>query len=124
MLVLLLSSAEQSAIYTTAAGVLPAGVFSRVVAAYDNEQKAVRFYIGSQLMAVSAYNDANMADFVLRGTGPLRFGIDGACDMLEARVWLKALTPEEISATANHSLTGTSASYSHTTAWTKVRAKP
>ncbi len=106
MLVLMLSSAEQIAIYPTAAGVLPAGVFSRVVAAYDNEQKTVRFYIGSQLMAVSAYNDANMADFVLRGTGPLRFGIDGACDMLEARVWLKALTPEEVAATNMTYLTG------------------
>ena len=106
-LMMLLSSGEQSGLFATAPGALPAGIFSRVVAVYDNEHKTVRFYIGTQPIALSTdYDEQLPADFVMNGSGPFRFGIDGASDMLEARVWLKALTPEEIAATNMKYLTG------------------
>jgi len=106
-LLLLLSGSEQGGTFATAPGVLPAGIFSRVVAVYDNEQKTARFYIGTQQVALSQDYDTKLPeDFVLRGTGTFRFGIDGASDMLEARVWLKALTQEEVAATNMKYLTG------------------
>ena len=106
-LLMLLSSGEQGGLFATVPGALPAGVFSRVVAVYDNERKTVRFYIGTQQVALSQDYDTKLpSDFVLRGTGALRFGIDGASDMLEARVWLKALTQEEVAATNMKYLTG------------------
>jgi len=102
-----ISGREESAMFATNPGALPAGIFSRVVAVYDNEQKTVRFYIGTQEQPLSStYKDVLSSDFVLSGSGPFRFGVDGACDMLEARVWLKALTLEEIAATNMKYLTG------------------
>jgi len=104
---MMLANNAESASFATAPGALPAGIFSRVVAVYDNDQKTVRFYIGTQQIALAADYDSNLPnDFVLDGSGPFRFGIDGASDMLEARVWLKALTQEEIAATNMKYLTG------------------
>ena len=106
-LAMMLSNSTESGVFTTAPGALPAGIFSRVVAVYDNEHKTVRFYIGTQQKALATDSDTKLPeDFVLEGSGPFRFGIDGASDMLEARVWLKALTQEEITATNMKYLTG------------------
>ena len=108
-LIMMLSNATQSGIFATVPGALPAGIFSRVVAVYDNDHKTVRFYIGTmpiELEISQDYDSQLPADFVLSGSGPFRFGIDGASDMIEARVWLKALTPEEIAATNMKYLTG------------------
>ena len=104
---LMLANNTQAGIFATEPGALPAGIFSRVVAVYDNDQKTVRFFIGTQQIALSTDQDTSLPeDFVLEGSGPFRFGIDGASDMLEARVWLKALTQEEIAATNMKYLTG------------------
>ena len=104
---MMLANNAESASFATAPGALPAGIFSRVVAVYDNDQKTVRFYIGTQQIALAADSDTKLPDdFVLDGSGPFRFGIDGASDMLEARVWLKALTQEEVAATNMKYLTG------------------
>ncbi len=105
---LMVASAETSEVFYSKPGALTAGAFNRVVAVYDNEQKAVSFYVGTQQKPLSEESAQIKlpADFELHGSGPFRFGIDGESDMLEARVWLKALTQEEISATNMRYLTG------------------
>ena len=80
--------------------------FVRVACVYDKETGKTLFYAGTDEMTdkslgaeVSVANDqASSAYF--------RFGENYDGDMLEARIWTKALTQEEISATNGHSLTG------------------
>ena len=93
--------------FMTEANVLPSGIFSRVLAVYDNETKQVKFYIGTQEMPLSETGMSSLpSDFVLRGSAPLEFGGETETDMLEARIWSKALTQEEIAATNLKYLTG------------------
>ena len=93
--------------FMTEANVLPSGIFSRVLAVYDNETKQVKFYIGTQEMPLSETGMSSLpSDFVLRGSAPLEFGGETETDMLEARIWSKALTQEEIAATNMKYLTG------------------
>ena len=106
-LVLFLTNETDVYIFVTEKDILPAGVFSRVVAVYDNDKKTVQFYIGTQAVPLASDSkDRLPSDFVLRGSAPFEFGGEIDADMLEARVWAKALTPEEIAATNLKYLTG------------------
>ena len=93
--------------FRTNPGVLPGGVFSRVLAVYDNDKKEVKLYVGTEQKPFAAGGfDTISKDFVLRGSAPLEFGGEFDGDMMEARVWTKALTQDEIAATHMKYLTG------------------
>lgn len=106
-LVLFLISEGHVYMFATVPDVLPDNVFSRVLAVYDNDKKDVRFYIGTESIPMAADGqDTLPANFVLRGSAPLQFGEEFEGDMLEARIWSKALTQDEIVATHMKYLTG------------------
>lgn len=106
-LALILTNETKSYVLRTERGVLPSGVFSRVIAVYDNDRKTVQFYIGTKPVPYTQdVSDIIPNDFVLRGSAPFEFGGYFEGDLLEARVWTKALTQEEISATHMKYLTG------------------
>ena len=106
-LALLLTNEVDVYTFWTETNVLPTGVFSRVAAVYDNEKKDVRFYIGTQAIPLASDCKERLpVDFTLTGSAPLRFGGSAEVDMLEARVWLKALTMEDLAATNMKYLTG------------------
>ncbi|MBQ4394089.1 MAG: hypothetical protein II825_02145 [Paludibacteraceae bacterium] len=93
--------------FRTNPGVLPGGVFSRVIAVYDNDKKEVKLYVGTEQKPFAADGFETIPkDFVLRGSAPLEFGSEFDGDMMEARVWTKALTQDEIAATHMKYLTG------------------
>ncbi len=93
--------------FRTNPGVLPGGVFSRVLAVYDNDKKEVKLYVGTEQKPFAAGGfDTISKDFVLRGSAPLEFGGEFDGDIMEARVWTKALTQDEIAATHMKYLTG------------------
>ena len=93
--------------FLTERNVLPNGVFSRVIAVYNNDKKEVKLYIGTDQKSFAADGfDTIPKDFVLRGSAPLEFGGEFDGDIMEARVWTKALTQEEIAATHMKYLTG------------------
>ncbi|MBR4563697.1 MAG: hypothetical protein IKO26_04520 [Paludibacteraceae bacterium] len=79
--------------------------FTRVCVTYNNETNEIRFFAGTMDMA-----DPNAAKLPAGTTydvsAPLVFGrgLDG--NMLELRLWSKALTQEEVAATNMHYLTG------------------
>ena len=77
--------------------------FTRVVVTYDYETRQVRFYAGTKEVT-SANTPA--ATFVHNAYTPFIFGMGYPGNMLEARIWTKALTPAEVANTANHTLTG------------------
>ena len=81
----------------------PMTAFTRVVATYDNETKAVRFFVGTQELTSTT---APLATFEHKIAAPFKFGLAYAGNILEARIWTKALTPADIANTANHTLTG------------------
>ena len=106
-LALFLVNEDDVYMFLTEPNVLPNGVFSRVIAVYDNELKSVRFYIGTQRMPLSSTGRQSLpSDFSLHGAATLNFGGELDADMLEARLWAKALTQEEIAATNMRYLTG------------------
>ena len=106
-LALFLTNEVNVYMFLTERNVLPTGVFSRVVAVYDNDKKTVQLYLGTQRLAFAKDGfDVLPSDFVLRGSAPLVFGSEWEGDMLEARLWSKALTQEEIAATHMKYLTG------------------
>ncbi len=106
-LALFLISENYVYMFATVPDVLPDNVFSRVLAVYDNDKKDVRFYIGTESVPIAAdAHDSLPANFVLRGSAPLQFGGDYEGDILEARIWTKALTQDEIVATNMKYLTG------------------
>ena len=79
--------------------------FTRVVMTYDHESNAIRFYAGTQ--DVTDPDAVQLpADFHHQGNSPLVFGRGFNGNMLEARVWTKVLTQEEIAATNRKRLTG------------------
>ena len=93
--------------FMTEEDILPSGVFSRVIAVYDNDKKKVQFYLGTQPVPMAENGaDTLPADFMLHGAAPFVFGGELEADMLEARVWSKALTQDEIVATHMKYLTG------------------
>ena len=79
--------------------------FTRVCVTYNNETNEIRFFAGTMDMT-----DPNAAKLPAGTTydvsAPLVFGrgLDG--NMLELRLWSKALTQEEVAATNMHYLTG------------------
>jgi len=83
----------------------PMLAFTRVIMTFDYDKKAVRFFAGTSEVtdpAVGALPD----ETVFNISSPLVFGQGFAGDMLEARLWTKALTLDEIAATNGHYLTG------------------
>ena len=82
----------------------PMTAFTRVIATYDNNDKRIRFFAGTA--EVTDPNAPEMPhDLRYSASAPFIFGkgLDG--NMLEARLWTKALTTDEIADT-RHSLTG------------------
>ena len=75
--------------------------FTRVAATYNNETKDVRFYTGTLDVT-----DGQSAFGYQHPAAPLVFGRGLEGNMLEARVWTKALTQEEIAATHMRYQTG------------------
>ena len=79
--------------------------FTRVCVVYNRDKHTVRFYVGTKEVTdpVELYVD-DFVSFDVAAPVCLGKGFDG--NMLEARLWLKALTQEEIAATHLRSLTG------------------
>ena len=78
--------------------------FTRIVCVYNKGGKT-RFYVGTEEVTDVIFGETNETIEQER-SAYFRFGSTYDGDMLETRIWTKALTLEEISATANHSLTG------------------
>ena len=79
--------------------------FVRVLCVYDKEKSDVRFYAGTDDVTDTIFGDSATTLNIER-SAYFSFGNTYDGDMLEARVWTKALTLEEIAATADHQLTG------------------
>jgi hypothetical protein len=79
--------------------------FTRIVCVYNKGGKT-RFYIGTEEVTDVIFGETNEVSTEQERSAYFRFGSTYDGDMLETRIWTKALTLEEISATANHSLTG------------------
>ena len=106
-LALFLTNADDVYMFLTEPNVLPSGVFSRVIAVYNNDAKTVQFYLGTQALPLSATGRTSLPDnCVLQGSAPLQIGGENEVDILETRLWSKALTMEEIAATHMKYLTG------------------
>ena len=79
--------------------------FTRVAVAYDRAKRLVRFYAGS--MEVT---DTLIAPFETAmeytGSAPICIGKGFAGNMMEVRLWTKALSPDEIAQTNMRRLTG------------------
>ncbi len=79
----------------------PMMAFTRLVVTYNKENGEIRFYVGTLDVT-----DDNSDSFSYAHSAPLCFGSGFAGNMLEARVWTKALNTEEIAATNMVRLTG------------------
>jgi hypothetical protein len=79
--------------------------FTRVLCVYEKGGKTL-FYIGTEDVTEKSFGATNETLEMQDRSAYFTFGSTYEGDMLEARVWTKALTLEEISATGNHSLTG------------------
>ena len=79
--------------------------FTRVVFALDIATMKAHFYVGTKDVTHPDYLDVG-SDFEYKISAPLCFGKEFNGDILEARIWSKALTQEEIAATHMHYLTG------------------
>ncbi len=79
--------------------------FTRVVCVYEKGGKT-RFFLGTEEVTSGNLGSSETTEEGQDRSAFFRFGRDYDGDMLEARIWTKALTLEEISATANKSLTG------------------
>ncbi len=79
--------------------------FTRIVCVYEKGGKT-RFYIGTEEVTDIIFGETNEPSTEQERSAYFRFGSTYDGDMLETRIWTKALTLEQISATANHSLTG------------------
>ncbi|MBP5641893.1 MAG: hypothetical protein J6W92_02360, partial [Paludibacteraceae bacterium] len=79
--------------------------FVRVLFVYDNNKHEMRFYAGNEDVTDNTLGDS-AASNLQSSSAYFKFGDTYDGDMLEARIWTKALTLEEITATADHSLTG------------------
>ena len=77
--------------------------FTRVAVTYSKEN-GFSFYVGTVDMTEPSALPSKNIEYSL--SAPLIFGQGYAGQMLEARVWTKALTLEEIAATYDHYLTG------------------
>lgn len=82
----------------------PMIAFTRVIVTYDNKTSKVRFYAGT--LDVTAVDSAPKESVQYNVNAPLCFGKGFNGNMLEARVWTKALTTEQIANTHLVRLTG------------------
>ncbi|MBR6167992.1 MAG: hypothetical protein IKQ50_06145 [Paludibacteraceae bacterium] len=78
--------------------------FTRVTMVYDHEQNAIRFFAGTKEMTDASQRRTSTEPLFYNA--PLVFGKGFNGNMLEARVWSKALTAEEIAATHLRRLSG------------------
>lgn len=83
----------------------PMTAFTRVIAMYDNEQRRFRFFAGTKEVTDSLAPQAP-EDVIYNVSAPLIFGRGFSGDMLEARLWTKALSTDEIANTHMRRLTG------------------
>lgn len=79
--------------------------FTRIVCVYEKGGNT-RFYVGTEEVTDIIFGETNEVSAEQERSSYFRFGNNYDGDMLETRIWTKALTLEQISATANHSLTG------------------
>ncbi len=77
--------------------------FTRVAAVYNYESQKVLFYIGTENVSLDL-NGSDAPQYNVKA--PLIFGRGFRGNMLEARIWTKALTQEEISDTYMVQMTG------------------
>ena len=80
--------------------------FRRILLVADKDNNKIRFYVGNKDITATILGDEPNELTTAESGAYFTFGSTYDGDMLETRVWTKALTPEEISATADHSLTG------------------
>ena len=80
--------------------------FIRVVVVYDKTTDGIRFYVGNEDVTSNNLGTTEEQGDAQERSAHFTFGSTYDGDMLEARVWTKALTLEEITATANRWLTG------------------
>ena len=83
----------------------PMLAFTRVILTYDKTTKLIRFFAGTAEVTDPS-NTEQIDEVVFADAAPLLFGQGFDGDMLEARLWTKALTKDEIAATNGHYLTG------------------
>ena len=89
-------------------GQLSATDFTRVIMVYDSEKKTVRFYAGTMDITDNPSTQWSLMNFA----APIMVGatIDSTSlyqgNLMELRVWTKAMSPEEISTTHLRRLTG------------------
>ncbi len=84
----------------------PMTSFTRVVVTYDHTTRKVRYFVGTQ--EITDPNDAPFKEGapVSSGSAPICLGKSFEGNMMEVRLWSKALTPEEIAETHMRRLTG------------------
>jgi len=79
--------------------------FTRLIMTYDHGTGRIRFYAGTQDVTDQSFShEDEVTDY--DGSAPLVFGHGYQGNMLEARVWLKPLSTDEIVATHEKRLTG------------------
>ncbi|MBR6829898.1 MAG: hypothetical protein IKM83_04745 [Paludibacteraceae bacterium] len=83
----------------------PIMAFTRVLCVSEKTGRT-RFFVGTVEVTDKTLGATEELQSAQGSSAYFQFGSDYEGDMLETRVWTKALTLEEISATANHSLTG------------------
>ena len=80
--------------------------FQRVLVVYDKPSNRILFYHGNKDVTSNLIGETSHQEDAHESSAYFTFGSSYRGDMLETRIWTKALTPEEISATAGHTLTG------------------
>ena len=79
--------------------------FTRVAVVYDRENHLVRFYAGTKEVTDTLIAPFK-SDIEFNGSAPVSIGKGFAGNMMEVRLWTKALAPDEISQTYMTRLTG------------------
>lgn len=78
--------------------------FTRLIMTYNHESGRIRFYAGTQEVTQNFTHEDDIDEY--DGSAPLVFGQGYQGNMLEARLWLKVLSTDEIVATHEKRLTG------------------
>ena len=84
----------------------PPTAFTRFVTEYDHTTRAVRFFVGTQ--DITNPNTPPVIDFLKISTinAPIVIGRNLNGNMMEVRLWSKALSADEVAETHMHRLTG------------------
>ena len=77
--------------------------FQRIVVVYDKETRQISIYQNNQLLEQEEMKQKFTG---IKRSGKMRFGQKFAGNLLETRIWSKALTQEEIEETANKTIYG------------------